>query len=253
MATASASAAAAGSVKSATRTLDIIEYVVAAGRPLVAQEISNALGIPVSSLSYLLSTLVDRTYLQRAGRRYTPGPGLERLQAHSGSFTLEDRVAPMVRTLRVQLDETASFFVREGWEAEAIVTETSEQALRYAIETGRRLPLHALASGKALLAALPEPELDRYFVEARLDRFTDSTITSAAKLRRELADVRKTGFAVADEELSLGINGIGHVVKMGGEVIGALSVAIPKVRWNDELAARAKDLLQRTASLLEAS
>lgn len=241
----------AGSVKSAIRTLDIIEYVVAAGRPLVAQEISNALGIPVSSLSYLLSTLVDRTYLQRAGRRYTPGPGLERLQAHGGSFTLEDRVAPLVRTLRVQLNETASFFVREGWEAEAIVTETSEHALRYAIETGRRLPLHALASGKAMLAVLPDDELERYFAQARLDRFTPSTITGEAKLRKELAHVRKTGIAIADEEWSPGTNAIGHVVTMAGEVIGALSVAIPKVRWNDELVARAKDLLQRTAGLLE--
>ena len=47
-------------VKSATRTLDIIEYIVAHDRPLVAQEIAVALGIPVSSLSYLLGTLVDR-------------------------------------------------------------------------------------------------------------------------------------------------------------------------------------------------
>jgi IclR family acetate operon transcriptional repressor len=252
MASANANAAIAGSVKSAIRTLDIIEYVVAAGRPLVAQEISNALGIPVSSLSYLLSTLVDRAYLQRAGRRYTPGPGLERLQADRASFTLADRVAPLVRTLRVQLNETASFFVREGWEAEAIVTETSEQALRYAIETGRRLPLHALASGKAMLAALPEAELDRYFAHAKLERFTPSTLTGEAKLRKQLADVRKTGFAIADEELSLGINGIGHVVTIDGEAIGALSVAIPKVRWDDQLVARAKDLLRRTAGLLEA-
>ena len=50
----------ASQVKSATRTLDIIEYVVAHGRPLVAQEIATALGIPVSSLSYLLATLVER-------------------------------------------------------------------------------------------------------------------------------------------------------------------------------------------------
>jgi IclR family acetate operon transcriptional repressor len=241
-----------GSVKSAIRTLDIIEYVVSAGRPLVAQEISNALGIPVSSLSYLLSTLVDRTYLQRSGRRYTPGPGLERLQAHQGSFTLEDRVAPLVRTLRVQLNETASFFVREGWEAEAIVTETSEQALRYAIDTGRRLPLHALASGKAMLAALSDEELDRYFAAAKLEGFTPSTVTGEAKLRKELAEVRKTGFAIADEEWSLGTNAIGHVVTMNGEVIGALSVAIPKVRWDGDLVARAKDLLERTAGLLEA-
>jgi predicted ArsR family transcriptional regulator len=57
-------------VKSAMRTLDIIEYVVARGSPAVAQEIASALAIPVSSLSYLLATLVERGYLAREGRNY---------------------------------------------------------------------------------------------------------------------------------------------------------------------------------------
>jgi IclR family acetate operon transcriptional repressor len=240
------------SVKSATRTLDIIEYVVAAGRPLVAQEISNALGIPVSSLSYLLSTLAERDYLQREGRRYTPGPGLDRLQAKSGGFTLAEKVAPLVRTLRVQLNETASFWVHNGWAVEPIATESSEQALRYAVETGTRLPMHPLASGKALLATLSEVELARYFAEATLDKFTPSTVVSEAKLRRQLDEVRKTGFSRTDEEYSLGITGIGRVVTIGGEVVGALSVAIPKVRYDEALEKRAMDLLQRTAGLLEA-
>jgi len=241
-----------GNVKSATRTLDIIEYVVAANRPLVAQEISTALAIPVSSLSYLLSTLVERGYLQRQGRRYTAGPGLERLQARSGGFSLVDKVTPLVRTLRVQLNETVSFWVRHGWEVEPIATESSEQALRYAVETGTRLPMHALASGKAFLAMMPEEELDRYFAEAKLIRFTPSTVTSEAKLRKELAAVRKTGFSRTDEEYSLGINGIGRIVTMDGEVVGALSIAIPKVRNNEAVEKRAMDLLQRTAGLLEA-
>lgn len=240
------------SVKSATRTLDIIEYVVGAGRPLVAQEISNALGIPVSSLSYLLSTLADRGYLLRAGRRYTPGPGLERLQVKTGAFTLPERVAPLVRTLRMQLNETASFWVRHGWEIEPIATEMSEQALRYAVETGTRLPMHPLASGKALLAAMPAEELDSYFAEVKLEKFTPATITSEAGLRKELAEAERTGFARTDEEYSLGITGIGRVVMLGDEIAGALSVAIPKVRFTPALEQRTKDLLQRTAGLLEA-
>jgi len=242
--------AAIGSVKSAIRTLDIIEYIVAAGRPLVAQEISTALGIPVSSLSYLLSTLVERQYLQRQGRRYTTGPGLERLQAREAGFSLADRVAPLVRMLRVQLNETTSFFVREEWEVEAIVTETSEQALRYAIDTGRRLPMHALASGKALLGTLSDAELDRYFAEARFDRFTPATVTGEAKLRKQVAEIRKRGYSVTDEEYSLGINGVGRAVTIGGEVVGALSVAIPKVRFDPALEKRAADLLEKTAALL---
>ena len=238
-------------VKSATRTLDIIEYVVAHPRPLVAQEIATALGIPVSSLSYLLATLVERNYLVREGRRYSPGPGLDKLQLQGATFSLADRAAPLVRTLRVQLDETTSFFVREGWEMEALVTESSEQALRYAVPTGNRLPMHALASGKALLAALSDEELDRYFAETRRDKFTDATVTDERTLRREIVRIRQTGFAETDEEFSLGIVGIGRVVTIDGEPAGSLSVAIPKVRCSDAVRARVKDLLARTAALLE--
>lgn len=240
-------------VKSATRTLDIIEYVVAHSRPLVAQEIATALGIPVSSLSYLLSTLVDREYLVRDGRRYSAGAGLARLQASTESFTLADRAAPLVRTLRVQLDETTSFFVRNGWEMEAIVTESSEQALRYSVPQGRRLPMHALAAGKVLLASLAPEELEEYFASGEREPFTDKTVTDEASLRAQLDEARNTGFAMTDEEFSRGIVGIGRLIMMDGEPVGSLSVAVPKVRFDDDLHARVADLLDRTASLLEDS
>jgi len=241
----------ASHVKSATRTLDIIEYVVAHDRPLVAQEIAVALGIPVSSLSYLLGTLVERGYLTRDGRRYSAGPGLARLQTRSHGFTLAERAAPLVRALRVQLNETATFWVRSGWTVEAIVTESSEQALRYSVSAGERLPMHALAGGKALLAALPEEEIDRYFAEAERERFTPSTVTSEKALRRELAEVRRRGYASTDEEYSLGIRGIGRVVTIGGEPVGSLSTGIPKARFDESVLRRAVDLLERTTGLLE--
>ncbi len=240
-------------VKSATRTLDIIEYVVAHPRLLVAQEIATALGIPVSSLSYLLATLVERNYLVREGRRYSPGPGLEKLQMHAEAYTLADRAAPLVRTLRVQLNETTSFWVREGWEVEALVTESSEQALRYAVPTGNRLPMHPLAAGKALLARLTDAEFERYFAETERLRYTPSTITAEKALRKEIAQVRQSGFSFTDEEFSLGIVGIGRAVAMDGETVGALSVAIPKARCDAAARRRIMDLLERTAGLLESA
>lgn len=239
-------------VKSATRTLDIIEYVVAQGRPLVAQEIATALAIPVSSLSYLLATLVEREYLLRQGRRYSAGPGLQRLQAQDTPFTLAERAAPLVRALCVQLDETASFFVRTGWEIEAMVTETSEQALRYSVDAGTRAPMHALSAGKVLLAALRDDELDAYFAEAERKPYTDKTVTDEAELRAQLAEIRASGAAETDEEYSLGIAGIGRIVTIDGAPVGALSVAIPKVRFSEEMRSRAKTLLQRTAALMDA-
>ncbi len=181
-------------VKSATRTLDIIEYVVATDRALVAQEIATALAIPVSSLSYLLATLVERGYLQRQGRRYTAGPGLARLQARGHGFSLAERVQPLVRTLRVQLNETASFFVRSGWDMEAIATETSDQALRYAVPTGTRLPMHALASGKAMLGGAERRRNSTAISpRASASKFTPQTVTSEARAPQADQQIRKTG------------------------------------------------------------
>lgn len=238
-------------VKSATRTLDIIEYVVAHSRGLVAQEIATALDIPVSSLSYLLATLVEREYLARDGRRYSAGPGLARLQASGSGASVADRAAPLVRSLRVQLDETTSFFVRHDWEIEAIITESSEQALRYSVPQGRRLPMHALAAGKVMLAAIDRAELDRYFREAARGAFTESTISDEATLRAQIDAVRESGFATTDEEYSLGIVGIARLVRVGGEILGSLSVAMPKVRYDAAVEAKVRDLLARSAATLE--
>jgi len=164
---------------------------------------------------------------------------------------IQVRQAPLVRSLRVQLNETTSFFIRSGWEVEGILTETSEQALRYSVTTGRRLPMHVMAAGKALLAALPDDELDRYFAESVRERFTPATITSEKALRKQIAETRRTGYAVTDEEYSLGIRSIGHAVTINGEVVGSLSCAIPKVRWTPELEDRVIELLDRTSGLLE--
>src|SRR5690606_23083635 len=113
-----------------------------------------------------------------------------------------------------------------------------------------RLPMHALASGKALLAELPEAELDRYFAESERDKFTPLTVIAEGPLRKQIEAIRKSGFATTADEFSLGIRGIGRAVTIGGEVVGALSVAVPQPRYSDEVERRVKDLLGRTVDLL---
>jgi IclR family acetate operon transcriptional repressor len=113
--------------------------------------------------------------------------------------------------------------------------------------------MHALAGGKALLAALPPEELDRYFAETERERFTPSTLTTEKALRRELAEVRRLGYSLTDEEYFLGIRGIGRVVMIDGEVAGSLSFGIPMARFDEALLHRAADLLERTTGLLESS
>lgn len=222
-------------VKSAMRTMDIIEYVVARPAGAVAQEIAAGLAIPVSSLSYLLATLLERHYLARDGRRYLPGPALERLASPRFALSLADKVRPLVKALRLQTNETASFFVRDGWQLEAIVTETAEQSLRYSISVGTRIPMYCLAAGKALLAALDDAEIDAYFTQVPLDPFTPRTVTDQAALRAELVDIRATGIGRTREEYTPGICGLGMATIIDGVPVGAFAVAIPVPRFTADL------------------
>lgn len=237
-------------VKSALRTLDVIEYIVARPGGAQAMEIAAALSIPMSSASYLLRTLCERDYLLRDDRIYLPGPGLDRLRLPAASLSLAERLQPLVRAVRSELNETASLMVQVGWMAEAVLTETSDQPLRYAIALGERRPLHCLAAGKIILAWLDESELQQYFAASQRERFTSHTIVDEAALRAQLAEVRRQGFAQAREESVLGICSMAYPVVEQGKAVGALSIAVPEVRFTPELCER---FAQQAARLFPAS
>lgn len=241
------------SVKSATRTLDILEFVIGHGRPVSAAEIASALGIPISSLSYLLGTLVERGYLLRNGRLHSPGPAFARLQTTEPAAMLSERVAARLRAISAQLNETAAFFVRQGYEMEAIASEMSAQPLRYNVEVGRLLPLHAFSAGKAILATFDEDELNDYFANTDLPAYTPSTVTDEARLRDELLRIGRRGLARTGEEYTPGIIGIGRsVIAADGTLLGAISVAIPLARATPLLEDRAAMLIIRASDILGA-
>lgn len=237
-------------VKSALRTLDIIELIVVHPDGMTLRDVSLALSIPKSSLSYLLATLADRDYLRRDGRRFLPGAGLKRLCAPASEPSLLQMIEPHLRRIRTQLNETASLMTRDGWDAVIQSTCAAEQALRYSIDVGERRPLHTLAGGKALLAALPNAELDRYFAQSDRRAQTDSTIVSEIALRAELKDVREAGMALAIEESTPGISSIGCVVFGRGDAAAAIGIAIPSVRFTPAIRAEAASLLQQIRAAL---
>ncbi len=238
------------SVKSAVRALEILETIVAMDRPMSAHEIGAIKPIPASSMSYLLNTLVSLDYLTRDGRNYAAGPALARLAPKGAGAALSETVRPLLASIRDRIDETASFFIVRDMEIEAIASAISGQALRYAVEEGRRAPLHAFAAGKALLATFEPARLDQYFEKADRARFTDKTIVDEADLRRELDLIRNTGIARSEEEFTRGICALGKVAWRNGAPLGAFSVAIPAARFDPEIEARATELLVQASALL---
>jgi IclR family acetate operon transcriptional repressor len=233
------------SVKSASRTIDLIEHVAHARQPLTAQQLSDALGIPGSSLSYLLSTMVARGWLVMGERRtYRIGPGLSGLLAADERPPVE-RAAPIVRWLRMQLNETCGYFEAQGDELLARVSDMSNQALNYSMAVGARGPLHAFAAGKVLLAYRPKDEQETYLAQRELRQFTDYTLISKAKLRKDLALIRQRGYALSEHEHTLGLISLAAPVgNDGGRPTGAISVAVPSVRFDDAFKDRALGLLK---------
>ncbi len=238
-------------VKSALRTLDILELLAEQPRPLTAQEISVTLGIPVSSLSYLLATLVERAYLERTRRHYRLGPAIDRFRRGDGESGLAERVAPIVRAITRDLNETAAFFVLHDFEIEAVAREIGEQTLRYTFEIGQRAPLHAFAAGKALLATMSPDQLDRYFAKVERKAFTPRTLHEEKALREMIDLVRREGIARTREEHTPGIAGIGRAAIVDGKALGAFSIAMPLARFDRSMEQRAVRLLNRAVNILQ--
>ncbi len=238
------------SVKSAVRALDILETVVRQNRPMAAHEIATTLAIPVSSLSYLLTTLQQRQYLTREGRRYSPGPALDRLRPDHTTPSLKDLVEPMVRSLRDQLSETVTFFMRKDYVIEALATEIGLHALRYTVSVGQQAPMHAFSAGKALLAAMGDKALQDYLAGSERQRFTPNTICEPEALLREIAGVRASGIARTREEHTPGIFGVAKAVICNDEAIGAFGVAIPAARYSEAFEQRIIVLLNRSSKVL---
>jgi len=226
-------------VKSAARAIDIVEHVALQG-PVNARGIARATGVPESSLSYLLATLVDRGWLAQAGdRTYSSGPALARLAA-GAQAPLVDRARPVLRALSAATHETASLFIRRGYEIEVLEVELSTHDLRFTPQPGQRMPLHSFAGGKALLARMSGEELDAYFHEAERTRFTPHSICEEAALRREIDDCRAKGAAVSLEEHSVGVNGVAVAL----DDAHSISIAIPSARFS-------RDIEHRTIAALK--
>jgi DNA-binding IclR family transcriptional regulator len=112
------------------------------------------------------------------------------------------------------------------------------------VRPGQELSLHCTALGKVLLANLPAPEIDRLLAGKRLEAHTPRTCTSVARLKNELAYVRRQGYALDVEEDALDMTCAGAPIRdHTGRVVAAVSVTAPRYRMS-------RSALRATASLV---
>jgi len=196
-------------------------------------EVSEALGVAPSTAHRLLAMLVFHELVRQEDRHaYVPGPALSSIaRATIGESDLRLLAGPIVRRLADATDETVHLTVLEGRMVRYLDGAESTRALRMAARTGRTVPAHYVASGKALLAALPWSQVERMLAGVRLEAMTERSVTDLDALARQLQRVRRLGHASFRGESEPGAASIAMTVRdAAGRVVAAINVAAPAIR-----------------------
>ncbi|SCE90167.1 transcriptional regulator, IclR family [Micromonospora carbonacea] len=236
-------------VKSAGRALDVLEALAAAGGPRPLGELSRALGIPKSSLHALLRTLLARGWVETddGGGRFALGlRALEVGAAYLGRDGATGLLGGVLDRLTARFAETAQLFRLDGGSVVLLARRESPHALRAYHPVGCRLPAHATAAGRALLAQRPDDAVDR-LLSWPLPARTASTATGPAWLRAELAAVRERGWAAEAQECDPGLAAVAVAVPLRRPATEAIALCAPVARLGPQTRA------QMAAALVEAA
>ncbi|HEV2325808.1 MAG TPA: IclR family transcriptional regulator [Terracidiphilus sp.] len=189
------------SVPAIHRMLDVMEALIKV-RTITVSEVNHQLKIPKSSAYAILQTLKSRGYVHKDEfDRYSLSLKLFSLGSQLiAGIDLRRSTYPLLKELAEKAQITAHLGVLEGERAVYIEKIEVMGSIRLRTDVGRTLPLHATAIGKALLAFLPEEEIEPILKTLPLPALTPKTITGAAALKKELARVRALGYSVNNEE-----------------------------------------------------
>ena len=241
-------------VKSADRVCLILELVASSQSGLKHSEISKALKIPSSSLSALLASLVCRQYLSvdPVNKLYSLDAQILALaERYLAKLDIAEISRPVVRELSTTTGESAAVGIRTGQDVMIVCREDSSQIIRRTIQIGGRFPLYATASGKVILANLPDYEVEKYFSEVKLSAVTQRTIVDLPSLRDELEKTRKLGYAYnrgeSAEEL---VACAAPVFGMDGKVCAAVSISLPISRLTREIETSLEHIIKEASDRL---
>ena len=230
-------------MKAIRKALDIMEVFLSSEGELGLSEMAELAGVNIATANRIASVLVKRGYLKQRKKRGKYSLGMIFLD-YSGIIRsrvrMRDIAIPLMTRLSQHLDESVLLVSWDGQQGTHTETVHSNHALRIVPDEGTKFALHSTGVGKVILANLSSDELDSYYRDNKLEKFTPNTITDLDELKRQLATVRKEGFGYENEEQYLGVRNVAAVIKDdGGGVVGAIGVIGPTVRLSPE---RMKDI-----------
>jgi IclR family KDG regulon transcriptional repressor len=216
------------------RTLDALEALAERSGGVGVGELAEALGISSPSAHRLLSTLHARGYARQdpATARYSVGLRCFSLATlATAELDLRSAAAPHLRALNELTGETVHLAVHAGGDVVYLDRIEGTHPIGPISRIGARAPAHCVATGRAILAHLPEAELDA-LVASGLERYTDRTLTSRAALLADREQTRERGYAINEGSWRAEICGVAAPVRdFSGDVVASVGVCLPAQRF----------------------
>lgn len=216
--------------------LAVIEAFSATSSRLTVSEAARITDVTRAAARRCLLTLTELGYLSHDGKHFRPTPRMLRLGgAYLEAAPLPALAQPHLVAARDQLAESVSLAVwQDGWSLFVARAET-ERLIATGVRVGARLPAHCSATGKVLLAGLPDEELTAYLAQGGWPRRTPRTLTTAEQITAAVAAAAEDGFALSDEELELGMRAVAVPVRdTRGRTVAAMSASTHTARISVE-------------------
>ncbi|NIO70672.1 MAG: helix-turn-helix domain-containing protein [Anaerolineae bacterium] len=242
----------ASTLRSVDRAIAVLKAFSEEEPELGVTELSRRLQFPKSTVYRLLASLQREGVVDQdpETEKYRLGIELVRLAGLVlKQIDVRQVARPYLRSLAEASEETVNLSVLTGGgKVINIDGISSPRIVRNVGWIGREMLPHCISSGKALLAYLPQQRLERVLARG-LPRFTEKTIVDPILLREELKRVRQQGYAVAQEELEVGLSAVAAPIwNHEGEVVAAVSVSGPSFRLSSRKIPELAELTKRTAN-----
>jgi DNA-binding IclR family transcriptional regulator len=197
------------SVPAVLKVLAILETLAESRNGLTLNEISQRCSVPKSSVHCILLTLERGDYVRRnpLSHRYRPARKLVSLANTAlANLDVSERAQAVLRRLALHTGLVAHLGILDNLDVVLVARSPCPSQVREIPSwLGMRMSIHSTALGKALIAHWTRPELDRLYKERGLPRHNENTICSRASLLEELESVRRSRYAIEDEEDALSI------------------------------------------------
>jgi DNA-binding IclR family transcriptional regulator len=241
------------SVRSVDQTLDLLELLARADRPVGVTEIARNLGLSPSGVHRLLATLRDRGYAAQdpVTGRYTRGLACFSLAALAASRqTLRAVADEHLRALNQTTGEAVHLTVYESGHVVYIDKLESHHETAPVSRVGEQAPAHCVATGRAIIAYLPLTEIER-LIERGLEAFTESTIGDREALLADLEATRTRGYALNRGSWRAAVGGVAAPIRdFSGMVQASVGCCLPLERLTAEATTRLADRTIQTAGAI---